>query len=107
MIHAGYWLTWAAHGYFTSRAIHAPVDVSLASMGFYVLAPVMGFLALVTPGGIGVREAVVVDRIVGRRPVPLPALYAALLSRGTSVIVDFGVWMAFRPFRDSGARNRP
>jgi glycosyltransferase 2 family protein len=104
LIHALYWLTWAAHGYFTSRAIHAPVDVSLASMGFYVLAPVMGFLALVAPGGLGVREAVLSIALSGATS-PAAALYAALLSRGTSVIVDFGVWMAFRPFRDSGARK--
>ncbi len=104
LIHAGYWLTWAVHGYLTSRAVHAPVDVSLGSMGFYVLAPVMGFLALVTPGGLGVREAVVsiaLSAAVG----PAAALYAALLSRGTSVLVDFGVWMLFRPFRGSGVRK--
>ena len=104
LFHAGYWLTWAAHGYLCSRAVHAPVDVSLGSMGFYVLAPVMGFLALVTPGGLGVREAVVsiaLSAAVG----PAAALYAALISRGTSVLVDFGVWMAFRPFRDNGVRT--
>ena len=104
LIHAGYWLTWAAHGYFTSRAIQAPVGVSLDSMGFYVLAPVMGFLALAAPGGLGVREAVLsiaLSAAVG----PGPALYAALLSRGTSVLVDFGVWMAFRPFRGSAVRK--
>ena len=104
LIHAGYWLTWAVHGYITSRAVHAPVDVAIGSMGFYVLAPVMGFLALVTPGGLGVREAVVsigLSAAVG----PAAALYAALLSRGTSVLVDFGVWMLFRPFRDSGVRK--
>ncbi|MDF3066344.1 MAG: hypothetical protein K0R38_1945 [Polyangiaceae bacterium] len=105
LIHAGYWLTWAVHGYLTSRAVHAPVDVSLASMGFYVLAPVMGFLALAAPGGLGVREAVVsiaLSASIG----PAAALYAALISRGTSVLVDFGVWMAFRPFRDRGARTQ-
>ena len=104
LIHAGYWLTWAVHGYLTSRAVHASVEVSLGSMGFYVLAPVMGFLALVTPGGLGVREAVVsiaLSAAVG----PAAALYAALLSRGTSVLVDFGMWMLFRPFRGSGVRK--
>lgn len=101
LIHAGYWLTWAAHGYFTSRAIQAPVGVSLDSMGFYVLAPVMGFLALAAPGGLGVREAVL-SIALSAATGPGPALYAALLSRGTSVLVDFGVWMAFRPFRGSG-----
>jgi glycosyltransferase 2 family protein len=104
LIHAVYWLTWAAHGYFTSRAVHAPVDVSLGSMGFYVLAPVMGFLALAAPGGLGVREAVL-SIALSAATGPAPALYAALLSRGTSVLVDFGVWMAFRPFRDSGVRT--
>ena len=101
LIHAGYWLTWAAHGYFTSRAIHAPVGVSLDSMGFYILAPVMGFLALAAPGGLGVREAVL-SIALSAATGPGPALYAALLSRGTSVVVDFGVWMAFRPFRGRG-----
>jgi hypothetical protein len=104
LIHAVYWLTWAAHGYFTSRAIQAPVGVSLDSMGFYVLAPVMGFLALAAPGGLGVREAVL-SIALSAATGPGPALYAALLSRGTSVVVDFGVWMAFRPFRGSGLRK--
>ncbi len=103
LMHAGYWLTWAVHGYLTSRAIAAPVDVSIDSMGFYVLAPVMGFLALAAPGGLGVREAVV-SIALARAVGPAAALYAALLSRGTSVIVDFGVWMAVRPFRGKEVR---
>lgn len=104
LMHAGYWLTWAVHGYLISLAIQAPSSVALDSMGFYVLAPVMGFLALAAPGGLGVREAVVsiaLSRAVG----PAAALYAALLSRGTSVIVDVGVWMLLRPFRGSEVRN--
>ena len=104
LIHAAYWLTWAAHGYVTSRAIQAPVAVAFDSMGFYVLAPVMGFLALAAPGGLGVREAVV-SIALSAATGPGPALYAALLSRGTSVIVDFGVWMLFRPFRGIGVRK--
>ncbi|HEY6079570.1 MAG TPA: hypothetical protein VIW29_12235, partial [Polyangiaceae bacterium] len=104
LMHAGYWLTWALHGYLTSRAIHAPPDVALDSMGFYVLAPVMGFLALAAPGGLGVREAVV-SIALARTVGPAAALYAALLSRGTSVLVDFGTWMIFRPFRGIEVRT--
>lgn len=104
LMHAGYWLTWAVHGYLTSRAIHAPEGVALGSMGYYVLAPVMGFLALAAPGGLGVREAVVSIALAGSVG-PAAALYAALLSRGTSVIVDFGVWIALRPFRATEVRN--
>lgn len=105
LIHAGYWLTWAVHGYLTSRAVHAPVPVAFGSMGYYVLAPVMGFLALAAPGGLGVREAVVsiaLSSAIG----PAGALYAALLSRGTSVVVDFGVWLALRPFGNRGDADR-
>jgi len=103
LMHVGYWLTWAIHGYLTSRSVQATPDVAFASMGYYVLAPVMGFLALAAPGGLGVREAVVSIALSGAVG-PAAALYAALISRGTSVIVDFGVWMAFRPFRDVGVR---
>jgi hypothetical protein len=51
-----------------------------------------------------VREAVVsigLSAAIG----PAAALYAALLSRGTSVIVDFGVWMVLRPFRGIRVRK--
>ncbi len=104
LIHAAYWMTWALHGYLTSRAIAAAPNVALASMGFYVLSPVMGFLALVAPGGLGVREAVL-SMALSAATGPAPALYAALLSRGTSVIVDFVVWVALRPLRDRGVRT--
>ena len=33
LIHAGDWLTWAAHGYFTSRASQSPVGVARYSRG--------------------------------------------------------------------------
>jgi hypothetical protein len=105
LIHAGYWLTWAVHGYLVSRAIQAPEGASIGSMGFYVLAPVAGFLALAAPGGLGVREAVV-SMALASAAGPAAALYAALLSRGTSVLADFGVWLAFRPFRGRGAEVR-
>jgi hypothetical protein len=103
LIHVLYWLTWAIHGYLTSRAVHAPEPVALASAGLYVLAPVLGFLALAAPGGIGVREAVLsigLSASVG----PAAALYAALLSRITSVLVDVGMWLALRPFRGRAIR---
>jgi hypothetical protein len=104
LMHAGYWLTWAMHGYLASRAVHASDAVALDSMGFYMLAPVMGFLALAAPGGLGVREAVVSIALASAIG-PAAALYAALLSRAASVMVDFGLWIAFRPFRGTGARE--
>lgn len=104
LIHAAYWLTWAAHGYLIGRAIQLPPGLALAGSGLYVLAPVMGFLALVAPGGLGVREAVL---SVALAPSigPAAALYAALLSRATSVAVDLGTWLALRPFRAKPIRK--
>lgn len=106
LMHAGYWLTWALHGYLVSRTVYASDAVALTSMGFYMLAPVMGFLALAAPGGLGVREAVVSIALASAIG-PAAALCAALLSRGASVIVDFALWIALRPFQGVGARKRP
>jgi hypothetical protein len=98
LMHALYWLMWAAHGYLISRSIQVPPGEALASSGVYVLAPIMGFLALAAPGGLGVREAVL-SMALSASVGPAAALYAALLSRASSVLVDFGVWLASRPFR--------
>ena len=87
LAHVAYWLTWALHGYFTNRAVGADHASSVAGAGLYVLAPIMGFLALVTPAGVGVREAVL---SIGLAPVlsPPPAVAAAIVSRAASLVVD-------------------
>jgi hypothetical protein len=89
--HAAYWATWAIHGYFTSLAVGASPGAAFASAGIYVIAPVAGFLALITPAGVGVREAVA---SVALAPVigPSPAIAAAILSRFTSLLVDVLAW---------------
>ncbi len=91
LAHAGYWLTWALHGYLTSLAVGATSDAAFASAGIYVIAPVAGFLALITPAGVGVREAVA---SVALAPVigAAPAVAAAILSRFTSLVVDVVAW---------------
>jgi uncharacterized membrane protein YbhN (UPF0104 family) len=91
LAHAGYWLTWAVHGYLASRAVGIPHAPALAGAGLYVLAPIAGFLALITPSGIGVREAVL---SVGLTPMvgPAPALAAAIVSRAASIAVDILAW---------------
>lgn len=89
--HALYWLTWAVHGYFAARAVGIAAAHALGGAGFYVLAPIAGILALATPSGIGVREAVL---SMGLAPVvgPAPAVATAILSRAVSLVVDCAVW---------------
>jgi uncharacterized membrane protein YbhN (UPF0104 family) len=89
--HVGYWLTWALHGFLTSLAVGASPEAAFGSAGMYVIGPVAGFLALVTPAGIGVREAIVA---VGLAPTlgAAPAVTAAIVSRFSSLIVDVIAW---------------
>lgn len=89
--HALYWLTWAIHGYFAARAVGISSPHAVYGAGLYVLAPIAGILALATPSGIGVREAVM---SMGLAPVvgPAPAVAAAIVSRAVSLVVDCLVW---------------
>ncbi len=91
LAHVAYWLTWAVHGYLVNLAVGASHASALAGTGLYVLAPIMGFLALVTPAGVGVREAVL---SMGLAPAlgPAPAIAAAIVSRAVSLLVDVLAW---------------
>ncbi len=103
LAHALYWLTWAVHGYFAARAVGISSAHAIYGSGLYVLAPIAGILALATPSGIGVREAVM---SMGLSPVvgPAPAVAAAIVSRATSLVVDCAVWAFGRLVLGSGAR---
>lgn len=99
--HVGYWLLWMAHGYLVTRAVGGNHVAGVSGAGLYVLASIAGFLALVVPGGLGVREAFI---SVGLAPLvgPAPAVAAAIASRAASVLVDVAGWLVARPF--SGER---
>ena len=91
MVHVGYWATWAVHGLLLGYAVGASSSLAIASMGLYILAPVAGFLAVAAPAGIGVREAIVSIGLAAQLG-PAPALAAALLSRGISLLADVLAW---------------
>ncbi len=97
LVHLSYWVLWAAHGYLVSRAVGAEHATALASTGLYSLAPVVGFIVLVAPAGIGVREALL---SFGLAPAvgPAGAITAALISRCASLIGDVATWLCFKPF---------
>ena len=97
-MHVVYWLTWAAHGVLVTSAVGADASGARAAAGVFVLAPIVGFLALAAPAGAGVREAAL---SIGLVPVvgPAPALSALLLSRGMTLVADVVVWLVLRPMR--------
>jgi uncharacterized membrane protein YbhN (UPF0104 family) len=91
LAHALYWLTWAGHGYLAARSVGISSAHAWSGAAFYVLAPIAGILALATPSGIGVREAVL---SMGLAPLvgTAPAVAAAIVSRAVSLLVDCLVW---------------
>lgn len=95
LFHVAYWGTWALHGYLMTLAVGAPSSVAFASSGLYVLAVVIGFLAMVAPAGAGVREAVIslgVTPAVGASAT----LAVVLVSRIATVVVEVLVWAGTR-----------
>lgn len=98
LLHVAYWLTWAAHGYLVTRAVGADAAGAWSVSGLFIVAPIVGFLALAAPAGAGVREAVL---SVGLVPAvgAAPALSALLLSRGATLLADVLVWLVLRPLR--------
>ncbi|MBI3199990.1 MAG: flippase-like domain-containing protein [Myxococcales bacterium] len=98
VLHALYWLTWAAHGYLVTCALGADAASGSAVAGVFILAPIVGFLALAAPAGAGVREAVL---SIGLVPVvgAAPALTVLVLSRGATLIADVLVWLLLRRWR--------
>jgi len=100
--YVGVWLCWWGHGALLVLAVGGDGVGAVGGAGLFVLAPVLGFLALVAPGGLGVREAVLAGGLsatVG----PGAAVVAALLSRIISLGVDVVMWLGFRAALRRGA----
>lgn len=97
LYYAGVWGAWFAHGYLLALAAGGDHSAAFATGGFFILAPVAGFLALITPGGLGVREAVIT---AGASPWvgPAAAITIAVLSRGISLGIDVLAYVVMRRF---------
>jgi hypothetical protein len=98
LLHVAYWSTWVLHGYLVALGVGGDARGAWSVSGVFVVAPIVGFLALAAPAGVGVREAVI---SVGLVPVvgAAPALAALLVSRSVTLVADVIVWLALRPLR--------
>ena len=98
------WLAWLLHGVCLLLALGSTASASAQASGYFALAPVVGVVALVTPGGLGVREAVIT---AGVAPVAgaAPAVVAAVLSRLLSVGADVLTWLVVQA-RQTRGRER-
>jgi uncharacterized membrane protein YbhN (UPF0104 family) len=91
LLAAGYAVYWAVTGLAFAALVAslyplAPADVPLV-MAAYAAAYAAGFLALLTPAGLGVREGVLVVALAPVLPAG-PALVVALLSRVWMMLVE-------------------
>ena len=102
LVHLVYWGTWGAHGWLLTQAVSDVAGAPTAAMGLCILGPVLGFVALAAPAGVGVREAVLA---AGLAPIigSAPALTLAVASRFFSLLADVGGWLVLRPWRNAGA----
>jgi hypothetical protein len=92
LIHTVYWLCWILHGTLLLSAFGQPIASAAAPSVAFVIAPVIGFMALVAPAGAGVREAVIIaflSPVLGHSV----ALTASLVSRVLSVAADASSWV--------------
>ncbi len=104
LVHVVYWSTWGVHGWLLTQAVSDVSGAPMAAMGLCMLGPVLGFVALAAPAGVGVREAVLA---AGLAPIvgSAPALTLAVASRFLSLLADVGAWLLLRPWRGVGARE--
>jgi uncharacterized membrane protein YbhN (UPF0104 family) len=91
LLAAGYGVYWAVTGLAFAALVAslyplAPSDVPLV-MAAYAAAYAAGFLAILTPAGLGVREGVLVVALAPVLPAG-PALVVALLSRVWMMLVE-------------------
>jgi uncharacterized membrane protein YbhN (UPF0104 family) len=85
------WLVSGLHLWLLAIAMGAPPVRSLAlCVGGFGLATVVGLLAVVTPDGLGVREAVLLAVLATVLPVPA-ATIVALASRLVTTVGEVGL----------------
>lgn len=88
-----YWISWVGHGILLALALGADLRGAMQASGLFPLAAVAGFLVMVTPGGLGMREAVLA---LGLTPTlgASAALVLSILSRASSLLAEVLVWGA-------------
>jgi glycosyltransferase 2 family protein len=84
---AGSWLGPALQGLLLPLAVGASFAEAWPNVGMFLLAPIAGFLAVVAPGGLGVREAVLSYALAPQLGASR-ALAVALLARASFVVSE-------------------
>ncbi len=95
-----YWLLWAAAFYFLGKSLSTGTELSILSGLSFPLATTLGIMAIIAPGGIGVREGIIVGCLTLSGVDPTQATTISVASRlwffiGESFIFILG-WLTDR-----------
>jgi hypothetical protein len=86
------WSGWWVLGLLVPLAVGSPLDVAVRYAVIFLLAPIIGFLALVAPGGLGVRETVISYALAPQIGASA-ALAAAVLARAAALASELAGWL--------------
>jgi glycosyltransferase 2 family protein len=86
------WVGWWLLGLLMPLAVGSSLAVAVSHASIFVIAPILGFLSLVAPGGLGVRETVISYALAPSLGAS-SALAAALLARGVAIASELLGWV--------------
>ncbi len=86
------WSGWWVLGFLIAMAVGSCIRNALAQAAIFILAPIIGFLALVAPGGIGVRETAISYALVPQIGASA-AIAAAVLARAAALASELAGWL--------------
>jgi len=86
------WLGWWVLGLLVPLSVGSSLDVAVGQAVIFILAPIIGFLALVAPGGLGVRETVISYALAPQIGASA-ALAAAVLARAAALVSELAGWL--------------
>lgn len=94
-LHLLHFVAWMVSGWMMGSALGADFQRALLIGALVPLSVVVGFLALLAPAGVGVREAVLTSALSSSIG-PAKALALGLLLRSASLGTDVLLWVCFR-----------
>jgi uncharacterized membrane protein YbhN (UPF0104 family) len=98
------WCGWWVLGLLMPMSVGGSFANALDQASIFVIAPIFGFLAMVAPGGLGVREAVISYALAPSLGASA-ALAAALLARGIAIGSEILGWLLAKLTERLAARS--
>lgn len=86
------WIGWWILGFLVLLSVGVSVTCALREAAIFIVAPILGFMAMVAPGGLGVRETVI-SVVLAPHLGASAALAAAVLARGAALASEVGCWV--------------